>query len=87
MSWYDTLNVIDGMQRQVLDCETECYSEIITHTAVKCSGGCGRNEPEMEQYKQVGLDERVYEDVPDCIVRQAVPLKSNLAYSSSRKVL
>ena len=32
-----------------------------------------------------GLDERIYEDVPDYLVRQAVPLKSNVAYSTSHK--
>ena len=70
---------------QVLDCETECYSEIITHTAVKrCNKGCGCNGPEMEQDKKVGLDERVY-DVPDYLMRLAVPLESNVAYSTSRK--
>ena len=68
---------------QTLDCETECYSEIITHTAVKCNRGCGYNGPsEMELDKKVGLDERVYEDVPDYI---AVPLESNVAYASTSR--
>ena len=32
---------------QILNCETEYYSEIITHTAVKSSKGCGCNGPEI----------------------------------------
>ena len=72
-----------------MECETEpYYSGIMAQTAVidKCNEHHDRSEMEREREVTLGrLDERVYEDVPDYIVRvhAAVSLKSNVAYAST----
>ena len=62
---------------QVLDCETEFYSEIIAQT--------GRvNESRSKQDEK--LNEMVYQNLSDCNVQ--VSLKGNVAYATNlRKAL